>query len=463
MARINISSILVLTTLSACSFLSRAQVLDAGRDHSLYLCDDSIPRSWGKASNGELGLGVTSNKAIPTSIPNLGQVTAVSAGNYFSLFLKSDGTVWSTGLNQQGQLGMGNTTNLNQTAQIPSLSNITAISAGSAFSLFLKNDGTVWGCGMNDVGQLGNGTYDNALSPVQIPGLANVTAIAAGGNHSLFLLDDGTVKSCGLNLGGQLGIGATSFGSNVPVTVTVLTGISKMDAGWAHSLFLKDDGTVWSCGTNDNGQLGLGNNTNQSTPTIIASLSGIAQISAGTLSGHSLFLKGDGTVWMCGNNGCGQFGMGNTTDSNTPIQNPGLTDVVQIAAGECYSLFIKNDGTGMAAGGNASGGQLGIGNFTNSTSLAAMANLCPPPATSELDENTADTFHVYPNPSLGSFYVKVATDVRFELADLSGRIILSQSILKGETLITISERPAGTYFYRLTGDNMLKTGKVVIE
>lgn len=463
MARITIPSIIILTTFSAFTHLSKAQILDAGRDHSLHLCNDSIPRSWGKASSGELGLGVTSNKAIPTTIPNIGQVTAVSAGNYFSLFLKSDGTVWATGLNQQGQLGMGNTTNLNEAAQIPSLSNITAISAGSAFSLFLKSDGTVWGCGMNDVGQLGNGTYDNQLSPVQIPGLTNVTAIAGGGNHSLFLLDDGTVKACGLNVGGQLGIGVTGFGSNVPVPVNVVTGISGIDAGWAHSLFLKDDGTVWSCGTNDNGQLGLGNNTNQSTPAMITSLSGITQISSGTLSGHSLFLKSDGTVWMCGSNGCGQFGMGNTTDSNTPIQNPGLADVVQIAAGECYSLFIKGDGTGMAAGGNASGGQLGIGNFTNSTSLAAMANLCPPPVTAAIDENNADAFGVYPNPSSGSFHVKAATDARFEMADLSGRIVLSQSLLKGETQITISERPAGTYFYRLIGNDVIQSGKVVVE
>lgn len=463
MARINILSVLISTAFSAWSYLSGAQVLDAGRDHSLFLCSDSIPRSWGKASSGELGLGMTSNKAIPTSIPNIGQVTAVAAGNYFSLFLKSDGTVWATGMNQQGQLGMGNTTNLNEAVQIPSLSNITAISAGSAFSLFLKSDGTVWGCGMNDVGQLGNGTNDNELSPVQIPGLANVTAIAGGGNHSLFLLDDGTVKACGLNLGGQLGIGATSFGSNVPVPVTVLTGISKIDAGWAHSLFLKDDGTVWSCGTNDNGQLGLGNNTNQSTPALIASLSGITQISSGTLSGHSLFLKSDGTVWMCGHNGCGQFGLGNTTASNTPIQNPGLTNVVQVAAGECYSLFIKGDGTGMATGGNASGGQLGIGNFTNSTSLAAMANLCPAPVTTGFDENNADTFTLYPNPSKGMFHLRSTIAAKFEISDLSGRIVLSESISPGEASITLSVKPAGTYIYRLIGNDFFKSGKFMIE
>ncbi|MDF3027502.1 MAG: hypothetical protein K0S23_1809 [Fluviicola sp.] len=462
MARTITYSIIIL--IAAFSQVSNAQVLDAGREHSLYLCEDSIPRSWGKATSGPLGLGITSSKAIPTSIPDLGQIIAVSAGNHFSLFLKADGTVWATGLNNKGQLGMGNTTTLQEPAQIPSLSNVIAISGGVEFSLFLKGDGTVWACGLNNAGQLGNGTNSDELTPIQIPGLSNVTAIAAGGAHSLFLLNDGTVKACGLNLEGQLGTGATSLGSNVPLDVISLTGISKIDAGWSYSLFLKNDGTVWACGSNDSGQLGIGNTTDQSTPLMIPSLSGIAQISSGPLSGHSLFLKNDGSVWMSGSNACGQFGLGNNTGSSTPIQNPGLTNIVHLAAGECYSLFVKDDGTGLAAGGNASGGQLGIGNFNNSTSLAAMANLCPPPVTTGMEENTTDAFSIYPNPSSGSFYIKAAIDAQFELTDLSGRIILSQSITQGETWINIAERHKGAYFYRLIGRNdSFKSGKLLIE
>jgi alpha-tubulin suppressor-like RCC1 family protein len=463
MARITIPSIFIITAFTAFSHSVKAQMLDAGREHSLFLCDDSIPRSWGKATSGPLGLGVTSNKAIPTTIPNLGQITAVSAGNHFSLFLKQNGTVWATGLNNKGQLGMGNTTTLQEPAQIPSLTNVIAISGGVEFSLFLKSDGTVWGCGLNDAGQFGNGTNSDELTPVQIPGLTNVTAIAAGGTHSLFLLSDGTVKACGLNLEGQLGTGSTSFGSNVPVTVLALSGISKIDAGWSYSLFLKNDGTVWACGSNDSGQLGIGNTTDQSTPVTIPALSGITQISSGPNSLHSLFLKSDGSVWVCGHNGCGQFGMGNTTNSSTPLQNTGLTNVAYIAAGECYSLFVKTDGTGMAAGGNASGGQLGVGNFTNTNTLAAMHNLCPPPVTTGIDENTMDSFSIYPNPSTGSFHVKATTDAQLEITDLSGRIVHSSAISKGETLIDLSGKLTGTYIYRLISSDSSKTGKFILE
>ncbi len=35
---------------------------------------------------------------------------------------------------------------------------------------------------------------------------------------------------------------------------------------------------------------------------------------------HSLFLKNDGSVWACGANGYGQLGDGTTTESHSPVQ-----------------------------------------------------------------------------------------------------------------------------------------------
>ena len=40
--------------------------------------------------------------------------------------------------------------------------------------------------------------------------------------------------------------------------------------GWSnHSLILKNDGTLWSCGANNVGQLGLGDNIDRNTFTEI--------------------------------------------------------------------------------------------------------------------------------------------------------------------------------------------------
>jgi hypothetical protein len=125
--------------------------------------------------------------------------------------------------------------------------------------------------GFDYYGQLGIGTMVDKSSPVQVSSLTSITAIAADGNHSLFLKNDGTVWAVGNNFYGQLGDGTTDSKST-PVQVSPLTGITAIAAGGLHSLFLKNDGTVWAVGRNNNGQLGDGTTVNKSTPVQVSVL-----------------------------------------------------------------------------------------------------------------------------------------------------------------------------------------------
>ncbi|MDR0778642.1 MAG: hypothetical protein LBE48_04315 [Methanomassiliicoccaceae archaeon] len=153
--------------------------------------------------------------------------------------------------------------------------------------------------------------------------------IAAGEFHSLVLKDDGTVWSWGQNDYGQLGNGKSGLCINKSTPVQVLgpdgeeylTGVIAIAAGWGHSLALKDDGTVWSWGYNKFGQLGDGTFVSGSTPAQVSGLANVTAITAG--NNHSLALKDDGTVWTWGYNGNGQLGngtIGNGTDKVTPVQ-----------------------------------------------------------------------------------------------------------------------------------------------
>jgi hypothetical protein len=105
---------------------------------------------------------------------------------------------------------------------------------------------------------------------------------------------------------------------STPVQVSSLTGITAIAAGGFHSIFLKNDGTVWAVGYNAFGQLGDGTTANKSTPVQVSSLTGITAIAAGGF--HSIFLKNDGTVWAVGSNGDGQLGDGTTGNKSTPVQ-----------------------------------------------------------------------------------------------------------------------------------------------
>ncbi len=232
-----------------------------------------------------------------------------------------------------------------------------AISAGYEHSLFLCNSNTTLGCGKNNIsGTLGDGTtVPYRLTPVEQPGLTGITAVAAGAFHSLFLKNDGTVWACGNNGGGQLGDGSNT-NATVAVQVSGLNGITAIAAGYFYSLFLKNDGTVWACGDNSYGQLGDGTNTSSNTPVQVTGLSGITAIAAGWY--HSLFLQKDGTVWSCGGNSNGQLGDGTNADANTPVQVSDLTGITAVSCGYGHSLFLKGDGTAWSCGYNQYG-QLG--------------------------------------------------------------------------------------------------------
>ena len=95
----------------------------------------------------------------------------------------------------------------------------------SSHSLALKSDGTVWAWGANDGGQLGDNSLKDRPTPVQVKGLGgngvliDIVAIAAGGQTSLALRADGTVWSWGVNDKGQLGNNAATKYSTTPVQV----------------------------------------------------------------------------------------------------------------------------------------------------------------------------------------------------------------------------------------------------
>jgi alpha-tubulin suppressor-like RCC1 family protein len=132
---------------------------------------------------------------------------------------------------------------------------------------------------------------------------------------------------------------------------------------------------MWSWGSNDAGQLGIGNTTNQSSPVQIGALTTWLSIAGGGY-GHNLAIKTDGTLWSWGRNTKGELGLGDTTNRSSPVQIGALTTWLSIAAGGYASMTIKTDGTLWSWGGN-SYGQLGQGNTTNRSSpvqIGALTN-----------------------------------------------------------------------------------------
>lgn len=245
---------------------------------------------------------------------------------------------------------------------------MTAIAAGYVHGLAVSG-GNVYTWGSNQYGQLGttavdicnSGACNTTAKPV--PGLSDVRAVGAGGCHSLAVLNDGTVRAWGINQAGGLDDGTTTQRTTPvqvvgPNKVGVLSGVTAVAGGEGHSLALKDDGTVYAWRQNSQGQLGLGVNNNDAytSPVQVPGLSGIVAIAAGYR--HSLALRNDGVVFAWGENASGQVGNGSLSTNacactNAPAAVGGIAGATAIGAGNAFSLAVLNDGTVRAWGDNS--------------------------------------------------------------------------------------------------------------
>jgi alpha-tubulin suppressor-like RCC1 family protein len=222
----------------------------------------------------------------------------------------------------------------------------------------------LWGWGKADT----NGSSASNLSnPAQIGEYKPWAGVFSGNGaaHTLAIRDDGTLWSWGLGASGVLGLGnTTTYGS--PKQIGTLTTWATASAGGTQSLAIKTDGTLWAWGDATNyGQLGLGNTTDYSSPKQVGALTAWLKVSAG--GNHSMAIKTDGTLWSWGNNQYGALGLGNTTNYSSPKQVGALTNWSTISCGGIFNAAIKTDGT-LWTWGWGNEGRLGHGNTTSYSS-----------------------------------------------------------------------------------------------
>jgi len=339
-------------------------MLSAGVGHSLAIKADGTLWAWGYNTVGQLGLGDTIDRNVPTQIGTDTDWVSVKTGFNSSFAIKTDGTLWAWGSNNYGQLGLGDTIDRNVPTYFGADTDWKLIMPGGGHSLAIKTDGTLWAWGSNNYGQLGLGDTTNRNIPMQIVTDTDWTSVEAGNDYSFAIKTDGTLWAWGSNNFGQLGNGSSGPGANknVPVQVGADTDWRAVSCRIYHAIAIKTDGTLWAWGSNNYGQLGLGDTTNRFTPAQIVTDTDWTSVEAG--NDYSFAIKTDGTLWAWGNNVGGKLGLGDATNRNVPTQIGIGTDWVAVVAGSTHSLALKTDGTLWAWGSN-NYGQLGLGDTTN--------------------------------------------------------------------------------------------------
>jgi len=303
---------------------------------------DSALWSWGRNDFGQLGLGNTSNYSSPKQVGSLTNWLNAASGRYHTISVKTDGTLWSWGRNTEGQLGLGNRTSYSSPKQVGALTSWLTVAGGTYYSAAVKTDGTLWAWGSNLYGQLGLGNITNYSSPKQVGSLTEWSSVVGCGIATIAIKTNGTLWSWGYNGSGQLGLGnITSYSS--PKQVGSLTTWSKTTGtGSSFVLAIKTDGTLWSWGSNFTGQLGLNSSgyTYKSSPNQVGSLTTWANVAGGS-SAFSLATKTDGTIWSWGNNEYGQLGLNNRTNYSSPKQVGSETTWAKVAAGQSHSIGLE--------------------------------------------------------------------------------------------------------------------------
>ncbi|MFC3159647.1 Por secretion system C-terminal sorting domain-containing protein [Chryseobacterium arachidis] len=252
---------------------------------------------------------------------------------------------------------------LNVNAQC-SLTGWSKLAQGENFSIALKQDGTLWIWGRNLYGILGDGTgaHTQIQHPTQIGTDNNWTDISVGRYFALGKKANGDLYGWGANDYGQLGLGNNT---NVFTPTLIQQNVTAFSAGYFHTLVVKADGTLWGTGYNDWSGLGVGTsvgwyNTFQQESSQATNWASVL----GTYY-NSFAIKTDGTLWSAGANVEGQTGLGtpaslgtNETANFTQIGTD--TNWKSVAGGIYHTLGLKTNGE-LWSWGHNNNGRLGLG------------------------------------------------------------------------------------------------------
>lgn len=251
-----------------------------------------------------------------------------------ALQIMADNSLEGWGLNEQSQLGQGDTSNKNAAVTINLGSGKTAkkVYSNGFSTCAILNDDSVKCWGSNTSGQLGVGDTTNRTTPTAVNLGSGFTAkeLIVGGLSYCAILNDNSVKCWGKNSQGELGVGsnsnqtspaAISFGVGRSVKKLIMTKSSSYNTSCA----ILDDDTLRCWGYNAQGQIGDASTTDRNTPRTISLGTGKTAKSVAFLNStvspdsvSTCAILNDDSLSCWGYNAQGKLGVGDTTNKTSP-------------------------------------------------------------------------------------------------------------------------------------------------
>lgn len=363
----------------------------------------------GTNSKGELGLGDTNSRNKLTKV-DITDVKDVICGHQHTFIIKNNGDIFSTGDNAYGQLGLGNNTNMNVFTKV-NFSGIEKISCGGEFTIAIKNNNEVYFCG----GITGGHSSKNFKKITGTP--SDIKDVVCGRRHVLILTYNGELYGCGGSSNGELGLGSTASVSNfTKINVTDVDQVITHSSA-SHTFIIRKNGEILSAGDNSSGQLGQAT-TNPAARSFAKIYD--AKINEGVRDIYctpnaTFLISNNGSLYSCGYNNVGQLGLGHTDNKNAfqkvnNVKNvkcvEGIYNLVfmfdekgtlyysgygralnyidsraftavafnikKIACGKNHTVVLTDNGKVFGCGENNENGQLGLGVLSTSSVLIEL-------------------------------------------------------------------------------------------
>lgn len=353
----------------------------------------------GDATNSQNGYAA-GNTSVPVRVVfnvQPGTIKKVIQGPKSTYVLDDAGRVYTFGGNASGQLGHGDTTARQVATRIEYfVSNALAIadivpapdSGGTQdFVFFITTAGALYACGNNANGQLGLNDLSPRSTPTLVTAVTSVAKVVVSGNsgpHALAITTAGALWSTGYNAAGQLGQGDLAQRQ----IFTLVSGFTNAAYGAAASAsggasgcsyIVKTDGTLWVCGYNTWGNLGLGvgDTTNRNAFVQVTGITNVAAVvctpDSGTTVGVTVaVITTGGNLYVWGFNGSGACGTGTTTTVTTPNMPVGgfqgsVTEIFAAGMGNnIQAVYARTSSGQIWAAGYSTNGNLGV-NSTSAT------------------------------------------------------------------------------------------------
>ena len=408
--------------------VSGAKDIGRGGDAGYVQLSDGSIWGWGSNAYGQVGDGTTTDRLAPVAISGLSNVVQLAGGYYNGYALQSDGSAKAWGRNDAGQLGDNSSTQSASPVTVQGLSgrSVTSLATGARMGapLFVIGQSTVAidvaspivagsagqvtatvatgstpveGAAVSLTASAGaalgaSSAQTNASGQVQTtvtpdvwtrPG-SSLSVTAASGlstARDVYTVTGSNLIHTGYGLWGAGGDGTSSAATTPTQTLRAFSSpVVQAYTGFIFGVALLADGSVWSVGRNDYGQLGdpsvpvydgsngsAGRSTWGRVPNLPAN---VVQITGGRATVYAL--TADGNVYAWGWNANGQIGNGTTTDQSSPVKVPGLSGVRHLGGAYRSCFAIMGDGSVKAWGKN-DGGSLGDGTTTQRLSPISVS------------------------------------------------------------------------------------------